>query len=156
MFNLIIHLFNYYRSKELVFHKQTLGNAAIQSSCLQTLVCIELAGELIENTEDRTCWRRIGPMPLYFHQIFLVIWLPRRLKNLCCRVISEEFPLPAGEARLSASPAPLLQKPLLSVGGPVSATNCLHLRKNIQTRWGTPKIPLYILHTERTPLSLLL
>lgn len=56
--------------------EQVLGNAAPQSSSFQTLVCIELAGELIENTDDRTCESRIGPSPLYFHPVSLVIMIP--------------------------------------------------------------------------------
>lgn len=43
--------------------EQVLGNAAIQSSSFPASVCIELAGELIENTDDRTCGSRIGPNP---------------------------------------------------------------------------------------------
>lgn len=60
--------------------------------------------------------------------------------------ILEEFLLLSGDAGL--------QKPMLSPEGPVLATNCPHLRKNIGTKWGTPKFPPYSLHTAGIPLGL--
>lgn len=77
-----------------------------------------------------------------FTQFTKWVWFPQRFENHYCGIIPEQFMLPSGEAGLPGSPASLLQKPMLTLGGPASVMNGLHLKKNIWTRWSTPKIPL--------------